>query len=250
MNMTYLWALYARETKRFQKLWLDTIFSPIVSLALYLAIFGIVVGDRAVLGTNYLAFIYTGLLAMQVVNSSFNNPTFALVIAKNVGTMVDLQVVPIPPWGVGLAYALAALTRALATLTVTVLLTAWFVPGLTLHAPLVLLLGLVLTGLQFGMLGVVFGIWAKNFEALTFVTTFVMQPMIFLAGVFYPLSGLPAPWNLISMLNPLHHNINLLRWASLGVSDISPLLSFVVVAGLCAALFGIMQVVVKKKLKL
>ena len=248
--MTYLWALYARETKRFQKLWLDTIFSPIVSLALYLAIFGIVVGDRAVLGTNYLAFIYTGLLAMQVVNSSFNNPTFALVIAKNVGTMVDLQVVPIPPWGVGLAYALAALTRALATLTVTVLLTAWFVPGLTLHAPLVLLLGLVLTGLQFGMLGVVFGIWAKNFEALTFVTTFVMQPMIFLAGVFYPLSGLPAPWNLISMLNPLHHNINLLRWASLGVSDISPLLSFVVVAGLCAALFGIMQVVVKKKLKL
>ncbi len=248
--MTYLWALYAREVKRFQKLWLDTIFSPIVSLALYLAIFGIVVGDRAVLGTNYLAFIYTGLLAMQVVNASFNNPTFALVIAKNVGTILDLQVVPIPPWGVGLAYAFAAVTRALGTLAVTVLLTAWFVPGLALHDPLVLLLGLVLTGLQFGMLGVVFGMWAKNFEALTFVTTFVMQPMIFLAGVFYPLSDLPAPWNVISMMNPLHHNINLLRWGALGVSDISPLLSFTVVAGLCLFLFGAMQIVVKKKLKL
>lgn len=248
--MTYLWALYAREVKRFQKLWLDTIFSPIVSLALYLAIFGIVVGDRAVLGTNYLAFVYTGLLAMQAVNASFNNPTFALVIAKNVGTILDLQVVPIPPWGVGLAYALAALTRALGTLVVTVLLTAWFVPGLTLHNPLVLLLGLVLTGIQFGMLGVIFGMWAKNFEALTFVTTFVMQPMIFLAGVFYPLSDLPAPWNVISMLNPLHHNINLLRWGALGVSDISPLLSFCVIAGLCLFLFGAMQVVVKKKLKL
>lgn len=247
--MTYLWALYAREVKRFQKLWLDTIFSPIVSLALYLAIFGIVVGDRAVLGTNYLAFVYTGLLAMQAVNASFNNPTFALVIAKNVGTILDLQVVPIPPWGVGLAYALAALTRALGTLVVTVLLTAWFVPGLTLHNPLVLLLGLVLTGIEFGMLGVIFGMWAKNFEALTFVTTFVMQPMIFLAGVFYPLSDLPAPWNVISMLNPLHHNINLLRWGALGVSDISPLLSFCVVAGLGLFLFGAMQVVVKKKLK-
>lgn len=250
MNMTYLWALYAREVKRFQKLWLDTIFSPIVSLALYLAIFGIVVGDRAVLGTNYLAFVYTGLLAMQAVNASFNNPTFALVIAKNVGTILDLQVVPIPPWGVGLAYALAALTRALGTLVVTVLLTAWFVPGIALHNPLILLLGLVLTGLQFGMLGVIFGMWAKNFEALTFVTTFVMQPMIFLAGVFYPLSDLPAPWNVISMLNPLHHNINLLRWGALGVSDISPLLSFCVIAGLCLFLFGAMQVVVKKKLKL
>jgi ABC-2 type transport system permease protein len=249
MKMTYLWALYAREVKRFQKLWLDTIFSPIVSLALYLAIFGIVVGERTVLGTNYLAFVYTGLLAMQAVNASFNNPTFALVIAKNVGTILDLQVVPIPPWGVGLAYALAALTRALGTLLVTVLLTAWFVPGLTLHAPLVLLLGLVLTGLQFGMLGVVFGMWAKNFEALTFVTTFVMQPMIFLAGVFYPLSDLPAPWSTISMLNPLHHNINLLRWGVLGVSDVSPLISFAVVASLCLFLFGIMQVVVKKKLK-
>lgn len=249
MNRTYLWALFARETKRFQKLWLDTIFSPIVSLVLYLAIFGIVVGEKQVMGTNYLAFIYTGLLAMQIVNASFNNPTFALVIAKNLGTILDLQVVPIQPWGIGLAYAFAALTRAMVTLVVTVLLTAWFVPGLTIASPIALLLALFLTGLEFGMLGVLFGFWAKNFEALTFVTTFVMQPMIFLAGVFYPLSGLPAPWNVISMLNPLHHNINVLRWASLGVSDVSPLLSFAVLIGLCILLFVTMQFMVKKKLK-
>ena len=248
--MTYFWALYAREVKRFQKLWLDTIFSPIVSMILYLAVFGVVTGTRTVGDHTYLSFVYTGLLGMIMVNSCFSNPSFALIIAKNVGNIIDLQLAPIKPWKVGIAYASAALTRGFFTICFSALLTAWFVPGLTLVHPFLLVGVIVLNGLVFGMLGVVFGMWAKNFEALTFITTFVLQPMIFLAGVFYPVAGLPYPWSLVSLFNPLHHTINLVRYSFLGYADVNPLISLVVVVGIGLVLFGLMQRFTRKALRM
>jgi ABC-2 type transport system permease protein len=247
--MTYMWALYAREVMRFRKLWMDTVFSPIVSTILFLSVFGIVNGDQMVGDINYLLFVYVGLLAMNMVNGSFSNPAFAFVISKNTGTIIDLQLVPIQPWGIGIAYALAALTRSLVTIGIAVLVTGWFIPGLTLEHPLYLLAAMVLTGLQFGMLGVIFGIWAKGFESLTFITTFVMQPMIFLAGVFYPISNLPSPWNTVSMFNPLHHNINLLRYSVTNYADGDPLLSAGVIVMFCVILFVGMHFSTKRKIR-
>lgn len=246
---TNMWALYAREVKRFQKIWLDTVFSPIVSIVLYLGVFGIVAADRSISGISYLTFIYTGLLAMMIVNSSFSNPSFALIIAKNVGNVIDLQLAPIKPWRIGIAYALAALTRGLITLAIAVLVTVWFIPGISLMHPLYLLLGLAITGIEFGMLGVIFGFLAKNFESLTFMTTFVMQPMIFLAGVFYPVSTLPKPWSTISLFNPIHHNVNVLRYAITGYSDIQPLWSLAFISGLGIFLFVIMHKITKKSIQ-
>lgn len=242
-------ALYAREVKRFQKLWMDTIFNPIVSVGLYLAVFGVIAGDRAVDGIPYITFIYVGLLSMNLINASMSNPSFALIISKNMGTIVDLQVAPIAPWRVGLAYALAALTRAVVTLAVALVLTAWIIPWSEIAHPLLLLVGIIITGVEFGMLGVAFGIWAKNFEALMFMTTFVMQPMLFLAGVFYPISALPSPWNVVSMANPLHHNINLLRFATTGYADGNPWISLIVVAILLALTTVGMHFAVRRKLR-
>lgn len=246
---TYMWALYAREVKRFQKLWMDTILSPVVSMLLYLAVFGVVIGERTIGGNSYLSFVYTGLLGMIMVNSSFSNPSFALIISKNLGNIIDLQLVPIKSWAIGIAYALAAITRGLFTGVFATLLTVWFIPGLRVEHPFVLILGAFLTGLQFGMFGVIFGMWAKNFEALTFVTTFILQPMIFLAGVFYPVATLPKPWNVISLFNPLHHNINLFRYGFLNYSDVNPLISFAVTIGFSAILFLLMQHFTKKTIR-
>jgi ABC-2 type transport system permease protein len=250
MAMTYMWALYAREVRRFQKIWLDTVLSPIVTMGLYLAVFGIAIGDRSLgQGTGYLPFVYAGLLTMVMVNSSFSNPSFALVIAKNVGSIMDLQVVPISPWQVGLAYAMSALTRGAVTLAIAIAATAWFIPGLHVAHPFLAAAALALTGMEFGMLGVTFGLWAKNFEALTFITTFVLQPMIFLAGVFYPVSNLPKPWDTISLFNPMHHNINLFRFALVGYADVAPWISALVVIALAAAMFLAMRYSAKRTIR-
>jgi ABC-2 type transport system permease protein len=228
---------------------MDTVFSPIMSTVLFLAVFGVVAGQRDISGIPFLSFIYAGLLAMMVINSSFSNPTFALILSKNVGTIIDLQIAPIRAWRIGLAYAAAALTRALLTLMVTIAITAWFIPEFGIRHPFILLIALIVTGVQYGMLGVVFGMWAKNFEALTFVTTFVMQPMIFLAGVFYPVTTLPTPWNTISQLNPLHHNVNLLRYGFTGYSDTAPLISLGIALGMSAILLVLVHVVTRKTLE-
>jgi ABC-2 type transport system permease protein len=244
-----MWALYAREVRRFYTLIMDTVFSPIVSTGLYLAVFGIVLGGQSIEGVPYLLFVYTGLLTMMVVNSSFSNPGFALIIAKNLGSIVDLQLAPIAPWAVGIAYSCAALTRAVFTFAVAALCTMWFVPDFTIMHPLLFIFALVITGLEFGMLGVVFGMWAKDFSALTFITTFVLQPMIFLAGVFYPIAHLPAPWSTISMFNPLHHTINLFRYSMISYSDADPWISLVVISVFAIVLFGLMTYSTRKKLR-
>ncbi len=244
-----MWALYAREVHRFKKLWMDTVFSPIVSVVLYLSVFGIVVGTKMIGDLSYIQFVYTGLLSMMMVNSSFSNPAFALIISKSVGTMVDLQLAPIKPWKIGMAYALAALTRGVVTVLVAVLATIWFIPSFGLHNSAYLLLGFGLTGLEFGMLGLIFGMKAKNFEALTFMTTFIMQPMIFLAGVFYPIAALPGIWSKIAVFNPIHHNVNIMRYGATGYADGSPLLSLIVVCVLIAVLFVLMHVVTKKSIR-
>ncbi|PIQ23156.1 hypothetical protein COW36_19360 [bacterium (Candidatus Blackallbacteria) CG17_big_fil_post_rev_8_21_14_2_50_48_46] len=246
--MTFMWALYAREVKRFRKLMLDTVFSPIVSMVLYLAVFGVVVSTKSIEGISFLAFIYTGLLGMIMVNSGFSNPGFALIIAKNLGSILDLQVTPLKPWQIGIAFSLAALTRGLFTLCVAVLLTIWFIPGMGIAHPLGLLAVMLITGLQYGMLGVTFGFWARGFEALTFVTTFVLQPMIFLAGVFYPIAQLPAPWNMLSQFNPVHHTINLFRYGFVGYADTPILVSWAAVLSISLLFFVLMQWMTARKL--
>lgn len=247
--MVYMWALYAREVKRFQKIWMDTVFSPIVSMGLYLAVFGIVLQGREIGELNYLAFIYTGLLAMVLVNGSFSNPGFSLIIAKNVGTIVDLQIAPMATWRIGVAYALAALTRGLITLLIAAFFTIWFIPGIQIAHPALFLVALLLNGFCFALLGVAFGMWAKGFESLTFMTTFILQPMIFLAGVFYPIADLPHPWDLVSLLNPIHHTVNLIRYSLLGYQDAPYTTSFAIIAAFTVILFACMHVITQKGLR-
>lgn len=249
LDLRYSWAVYAREVKRFCKLFLDTVLSPVVSMILYLAIFSVVAAGRAVQGISYPAFVYAGLLVMTMVNGSFANPAFALTLAKNLGTIFDIQIAPLKAWKIGLAYAAAALTRGLAAIAFAVLVTVWFVPGISLHNPLLLIVSLGITGMEFGMLGVIVGLWADGFERLQIVSIFILQPMIFLGGVFYPVTQLPAPWNTVSLFNPVHSNVNLIRAALTGYTDGSVAVSLAVTCGFAIILFFAMRALAERTLR-
>lgn len=248
-NLTPVFALVAREVKRFQKIWLDTVMQPIVSMVLFLTVFGLVGQGREIPGIPYLAFVYMGLVTMTIINASFQNPAFALVISKNVGTFMDLQITPVPPGGVGLAYAFAATIRAIFTVAIATLVTIWFVPISGMAHPFMLLAAVILIGVTFGMLGVIFGMYAKNFEALTFIMTFIIMPMIFMAGTFFPVSQLPGIWSKVSLLNPMHHAVNVMRYSVTGFADSNPTLSLAVMVVLALVVFFPMQWITKKNLK-
>lgn len=226
MALTPFLTLTRREVHRFLKLWMDTLITPIVSTLLFLAMFAVITGGQDVAGIPYMTFVFSGLITMNVLTGSFSNPAFALVIARNTGTFLDLQIAPLRPWMIGTAYALAAALRAMIILAITLAITFWWLPEFRIESPFLFLAGAATGGLLFGMVGVLFGMWATRFESLPFITSFVLQPLLFLGGTFYPISNLPEPFRTISEWNPVHHLINISRHALLGYSDVSPALSW------------------------
>ncbi|MFN4149361.1 MAG: ABC transporter permease [Candidatus Sericytochromatia bacterium] len=217
--------LFRREVTRFRKIIIDTTVSPVISNLLYLIIFNMAVQGREVLGVPYIQFLAPGLITMTIINSSFSNPSFAMVISKFSGTITDLLIAPFTGAQIVSAYVGAAMVRALVTALATLVVILFFT-HLSVAHPFLAILSALMTSLFFGTLGMIFGYFAKQFENLTMITTFVMTPMSFLGGVFYPISNLAEPWATISLFNPMLYFIDFFRYAVLNVNYVSPYISF------------------------
>jgi len=82
-----------------------------------------------------------------------------------------------------------------------------------------------LVGFFFAQLGVLVGIRAEQFDDISFAQTFVLQPLIFLGGVFYSASLLPEPFQTLTHFNPVYYMIALVRYGFLGYSEANVALS-------------------------
>jgi ABC-2 type transport system permease protein len=173
---------------------------------------------------------------MGVINNAFANTSSSLFMSRYLGNIVDLLVTPVSPRQLILAYTLAAMLRGLAVGTVVWLISLGFA-RLPWAAPGAALAMAVLSSFLFAQFGLIAALYASNFDALSMYANFIILPLIYLGGVFYPISILPAPWNTLSHLNPLFYLIDGFRHAILGVGDLSLTTAFAV-AGLSAlALF-------------
>lgn len=217
--------LFRREVTRFRKIIVDTTISPVVSNLLYLIIFSMAVQGREVFGVPYIQFLAPGLITMTLINSSFSNPSFALVISKFSGTISDLLIAPFTGAQIVSAYVGAAMVRALVTALATLIVILFFT-HITVAHPFLAIISALMTSLFFGTLGMIFGYYAKQFENLTMITTFVMTPMSFLGGVFYPINNLAQPWSTISLFNPMLYFIDFFRYAILNIHYVNPSISF------------------------
>ncbi|GIW22893.1 MAG: transport permease protein [Candidatus Sericytochromatia bacterium] len=219
--------LFRREVTRFTKIIVDTTISPIVSNLLYLIIFSVALSGRKINGVSYIQFLAPGLICMTLINSSFSNPSFAFVIAKFAGTIMDLLISPLTGIQIVLAYVCAATVRAIFTATLTLIVILLFTHINLYDIPMTVLVA-ILTSFFFGTLGVIFGYLAKQFDNLTVITTFVMTPMSFLGGVFYPVSTLPDFWKTLSFFNPMFYFIDLFRYSVIGIYTIDPMISLLI----------------------
>jgi ABC-2 type transport system permease protein len=243
MSQPYLpwlpfYTLLQKEVRRFLRVASQTLITPIITAALYLFVFGATLGERiSVLpGFSYAQFVVPGLILMGVINNSFANTSSSLFMSRYLGNIVDLLVTPVSPRQLILAYTLAAMLRGLAVGTVVWLISLGFA-RLPWAAPGAALAMAVLSSFLFAQFGLIAALYASNFDALSMYANFIILPLIYLGGVFYPISILPAPWNTLSHLNPLFYLIDGFRHAILGVGDLSLTTAFVV-AGLSAlALF-------------
>lgn len=222
LNVPGLQALYVKEVRRFFKVQLQTIWAPAVTTLLFLVIFTVALGGagRKVIGVPFADFIAPGLIMMAMLQNSFANSSFSLLVGKIQGTIVDYLM---PPLGVGeLVTALigAAVTRAiLVGFALWLAMLLW--PGVHVgpyHLWAVGLFG-VLGAMMLGFLGLVTSVWAEKFDHAAAVTNFVVTPLALLSGTFYSVDRL-APWfQGVAHANPVYYAIMGFRFGFIGTVD-------------------------------
>jgi ABC-2 type transport system permease protein len=214
-------ALFLKECRRFGKVWMQTVFSPLVTTSLYFLVFGVALGSRLreVDGVPYIDFVVPGLVMLAIISNSFLNASSSLFQSKINGTIVDLLVAPLGAAEMLVAYLGASLIRGLIVGSLVYLVAGLF-SGFSMAHPGWVLYFAVCVSLTFGCLGLISALWAEKFDHLSIVPNFVLTPLTFLGGVFYSIDMLPAPWDFISRLNPILYMVNGLRYGLLGVSDV------------------------------
>ncbi len=244
MSTIALKTLFLKEVRRFSKVWLQTVLSPLVTTSLYFLVFGVALGSRLreISGVPYIQFVVPGLVMMTMIRDSFLNTSSSLFQSKINGTITDILVAPIGALEMVLAYVGAAMIRAIIVGTLVYLVALSFV-WFPLHDIGWTLFFTIFVTATLALLGMIAALWAQKFDHLAIFPNFVLLPLAFLGGVFYSIDLLPEPWNTVSRLNPLLYMVNGLRYGFLGVADVSPvtsagvvLISFLVVLGTASAL--------------
>lgn len=230
--------LLRKEVLRFMRVSTQTLLTPIVTASLYLFVFGSTLGQRLnfLEDFSYAQFVIPGLIMMGVINNSFANTSSSLFMSRYLGGIVDLLVTPVSPPQFIFAYTLAAMIRGLLVGTVVWAISTLFA-GLPWVSPLLAVLMVMTASFLFAQFGLIAAIYAHNFDTLSMYSNFLILPLIYLGGVFYPISILPQHWAQLSYLNPLFYLIDGFRHAIIGVGDTSFLLAFSVSIGLAGGLF-------------
>jgi ABC-2 type transport system permease protein len=232
--------LLRREIYRFIILPNQTLIPPILNAALYILIFGYALGTRIreISGVPYILYIFPGLVMMGVVNGAYMNTCSSLFIARNEFFIQDLLVSPISYWEMVLAYTLGGAIRGFLVGLLT-LLTGFTFLGVHLHNPAALLFFLFFSAVTAAAFGNIIGLWAEQWDHVAIYLNYVITPLVFLGGVFYSMEMLPSWWAYVHFFNPIFYIVNGLRYATLGVTDISPLACAAVTLALSGTLFGV-----------
>ena len=244
MSTIALKTLFLKEVRRFSKVWLQTVLSPLVTTSLYFLVFGVALGSRLreISGVPYIQFVVPGLVMMTMVRDAFLNTSSSLFQSKINGTITDILIAPIGAAEMLIAYVGAAMIRAFITgaLVLLVALAFTFFP---IHDVGWSLFFATFVSATLALSGMIVALWAQKFDHLAIFPNFVLLPLAFLGGVFYSIDLLPEPWHTISLFNPLLYMVNGLRYGFLGVADVSPeasagvvLISFAVALGVAATL--------------
>lgn len=221
-NLVALRTIVNREIHRFMRIWPQTLLPPAITMALYFVIFGKLIGSRIgyMGGFDYIQYIVPGLIMMSVITNSYSNVVSSFFGAKFHRSVEELLISPISSHTILIGYITGGILRGLAVGFIVSILSLCFT-SLQLHHLVITLLVVVLTAAVFSLAGFINAVYARNFDDISIIPTFVLTPLTYLGGVFYSIDLLPPFWQHISLLNPILHMVNVFRYGILGVSDIN-----------------------------
>jgi ABC-2 type transport system permease protein len=226
MNLPAIRAIYKFEMARWGRTLLQSMVSPVVSTSLYFVVFGAAIGSRIteIEGVPYGSFIVPGLIMLTLLTQSVANASFGIYFPRFVGTIYEILSAPISAFEIVVGYVGAAATKSIILGLIILATSGLFVPVRIDH-PGWMLVFLLLTAVNFSLLGFIIGIWADGFEKLQVVPLLIITPLSFLGGSFYSIHVLPPVWQTVALFNPIVYLISGFRWAFFGIADVDVTIS-------------------------
>ncbi len=228
-----------KETGCFLRIWPQTLLPPVITTTLYYVIFGAFIGSQIqpIGGYAYIQFIVPGLVMMSVIINSFSNVASSFFGAKFQKQIEELLVSPLSPPLIVAGYVTGGVLRGLLT-GVLVLGVALFFTEIAIYHLAFTITFIFLTALLFAFAGLMNAVYAKKFDGISIIPTFVLTPLTYLGGVFYSVTMLPDVWQQVSAFNPILYMVNGFRYGMLGVSDVNVAFSLGVLVFLSIIFFG------------
>jgi len=242
--MTALYTIWIKECTRFLRIWVQTLVPPAITMSLYFVIFGKLMGDRIgpIDGSSYMEFIVPGLIMMAVITSSYSNVSSSFFSAKFQRNVEEILVAPVPTWVVIMGFVGGGVARASIIGVVVIFVSMFFVDIKIAHYA-VIIVTILLTSILFATAGLINGIYAKSFDDISIIPTFVLTPLTYLGGVFYSASMLEKVfnefWQGVIQVNPIYHMVNAFRYGFLGSADVNFTLALSMLFGLNVVLFAV-----------
>ncbi|HLV17670.1 MAG TPA: ABC transporter permease [Pseudomonas sp.] len=220
-NLVALNTIVYREVRRFMRIWPQTLLPPAITMALYFVIFGNLIGARIgeMDGLPYMDFIVPGLIMMSVITNAYSNVVSSFFGSKFQRNIEELLVAPVSPHVILVGYVAGGVLRGLGVALIVTLLSLFFT-RLQVHHVGVTALVILLAASIFALGGFINAVYARSFDDISIIPTFVLTPLTYLGGVFYSIHMLSPFWQTVSLGNPILHMVNAFRYGILGVSDI------------------------------
>ena len=236
-NLTALATITRREVSRILRIWTQTLIPPAITMTLYFLIFGGLIGSRVgkMGGMDYMQFIVPGLVMMSVIQNSYGNVSSSFFSSKFGRYVEELLVSPVPHWVILSGYVAGAVLRGVMlggiVMVIAMLFTRVHVPH-----PLVTLSALLLGAVIFSLAGFINAVFAKKFDDVAIVPTFILTPLTYLGGVFYSINLLPGWAQAATHANPIFYMVNAFRYGLLGQSDVPLWVAYALMLGFVAVL--------------
>ena len=251
MNLTLNWiglkTLVRKEIVRIMRIWIQTIVPPAITMTLYFIIFGNLIGRRigSMGGFDYMQYIAPGLIMMSVITTSYGNVVSSFFGAKFGRHIEEMLVSPMSNATLIIGHVAGGVFRGM-LVGVLVTIVALFFTKLEVQHPLITLSIVILSSTVFALAGFINAVFARKFDDISIVPTFVLTPLTYLGGVFYSISLLPEFWQKVSLANPIIYMVNAFRYGILGIADINITYAYLIVGLFVVGLFSVSLVLLNR----
>jgi ABC-2 type transport system permease protein len=236
------------EFKKIFRLWAQTLLPAAITTTLYFLIFGHLMGQRigSMSGLPYLNFIVPGLIIMTMLTSAFTASSSLFYMYKWSKVLEEILVSPMSSSSILNSFMSVGILRAMVVGFIVLIIAEFFTHAHILHYIYVFLIALLAAGI-FSLLGVLNAIFAKTFDHINIIPTFIITPLTYLGGVFYSINILPTFWQHVTFFNPVVYIVSLFRYAFYGYVDINVYLSTIVMLVVFVALYLICLFLIKTR---